>query len=134
MDTDAYGGFVALDVELTTPLFRLGLLGGTQYADIADDLRPPARRFRHSLESLKRAVEYFKARGVSVVAHLGDVLAPGNAQAGSASAAMQSFDAIRSRLPNVPWHVAAGACEALEISTGTSPHHGLKPWVVIPKS
>ena len=67
METDAYGGFIAIDVEAISCLFRVGVIGGTQYADIADDvLTMPPKYFRHSLECTKRAVEYFRSRGVSI--------------------------------------------------------------------
>jgi len=110
MDTDSYGGFVSLDVETLKPIFRLGFLGGTQYADLDADPRPPARDFRHSLEVVKRAVEYYKANSVYAVAHLGDVLAAENVQGGSQAAAMQSFDTVRSRL-SAAWYVSPGACD-----------------------
>lgn len=113
MDTDAYGGFVTVDVEAISCLFRVGIIGGTQYADIADDVlsRPP-KYFRHALECLKRAVEYFRSRGVSVVAHLGDVLAAENADGGSQWTALQSFNDARGKLPTAAWHVAPGVCDA----------------------
>jgi hypothetical protein len=113
MDTDAYSSFVTVDVEAISALFRLGIIGGTQYGDIADDvLSPPARYFRQSLECLKRAVEYFRSKNVTVIAHLGDALAAENADSGSQWTALQSFNNVRSKLPGAAWHVAPGSCDA----------------------
>ena len=36
MEYESVGGFVAMDIELQAPLFRLGFIGGTEYADIPD--------------------------------------------------------------------------------------------------
>ena len=113
MDQDAYGGFVTVDVEAISCLFRMGIIGGTEYADIADDvLSMPPKYYRHSLECLKRSVEYFRTCEVSIVAHLGDVLAAENADAGSQWTALQSFNDARSKLSSAAWHVAPGACDA----------------------
>ena len=107
MDSDAYSAYVTMDVDLMAPLFRIGLLGGTQYADMED--APGGRRHRHSLEVVKRAVQYFRSGGpVAFVVHLGDVLAMENAVAGTQWAALESFDAERSKAGTTPWHFAFG--------------------------
>ena len=112
MDTDAYASFVTVDVESISCLFRLGVMGGTQYADIADDvLSQPPRYFRHALECTKRAVEYYKSRGVTVVAHLGDVLAAENSDSGTQWTALQSFNNVRHKIDGTTWHVAPGPCD-----------------------
>ena len=113
MDTDAYGAFVTVDVEAISCLFRIGVIGGTQYADLADDvLGGTPRYFRHALECLKRAIEYFRSRSVSVVVHLGDVLAAENADINTQWSALQSFNNVRGKLPGAAWHIAPGASDA----------------------
>ena len=63
MESDAFSSYVAVDMELQKPLFEVGIISGTLYADVDDESAPAAdapaarpHRFRHSLEVLKRAV------------------------------------------------------------------------------
>ena len=113
MDTDAYSGFVSVDVDQISCQFKIGILGGTHYYDASDDvLSIPPRFFRAALESTKRAVEFFRSRETTVIAHLGDVLAAENGDGGSQWTALQSFNNVRSKLPGVSWHIAPGASDA----------------------
>lgn len=131
MDFDSYAPFIAVDVDLETPLFRFGLVGGTQYADMEDArVGAPQRNFRHSLDILKRAVEFWRSRHpVAFVVHLGDVLAAESVDSGSHWAGLESFDAVRHRL-GTAWHFtpspvdvhcfgAHGLCAALKPARDT---------------
>eukprot|EP00965_Chrysotila_dentata_P200588 6180057-Pleurochrysis_carterae.AAC.1 len=112
MEADAYSSFISVDMELSTPLFSIGFINGTQYADLEDALvatstasdeggrngggdgggeagggtqgaersgggsvavSASARRFRHSLEVLKRGVLWWEGEGgVSLLLHCGN--------------------------------------------------------------
>jgi hypothetical protein len=108
MDYDAYSSFVAVDVEARRPLFTVGLIAGTQYADADDE---PPRRFRHGLEVLKRAVAFWDTSAlvapVSMVVHLGDALATEAGAAPPAALAAHREVAGRSAAAHA-WHVAVG--------------------------
>ena len=110
MESDAFSSFVTVDMELQKPLFEVGLIAGTQYADLDDEAATPARRFRHSLEVLKRAVQVWNRCGESLafVAHLGDALAAENAKAEAQWAALHTFDEERSRCTCKQWHLVPG--------------------------
>jgi hypothetical protein len=100
MEYDSFSPFVAVDVALTAPVLRVGLVGATRYADTPSH--------RNSLALLRRAVQYFLSRDVTLVIHLGDVLSAENATAGTTQCALESIIAVRSSGTAVPWHVTFG--------------------------
>lgn len=108
MDYDAYSSFVAVDVEARRPLFTVGLIADTQYADTDD---APPRRFRHGLEVLKRAVAFWDTSAlvaaVSMVVHLGNALATEAGASPPAALAAHREVAGRSAAAHA-WHVALG--------------------------
>ena len=114
MDSDAFASFVSVDMELQEPLFEIGLIAGTLYADVEDSpgSEAPARprHFRHSLEVLKRAVQVWNQCGerLAFVAHLGDALAAENAQAEAQWSALHTFDEERGRCVCKQWHLVPG--------------------------
>ena len=117
MESDAFASFVAVDMELQEPLFEIGLIASTLYADVPDDpgsgalARP--RHFRHSLEVLKRAVQSWNQCGarLAFVAHLGDALAAENAQADAQWSALHTFDEERGRCVSKAWHLVPGEAD-----------------------
>ena len=102
MESDAYSSFIAVDQELAAPVYSFGLIAGTQYADTPE--------LRHSLEVLKRAVQYWKSRGpLSFVAHLGNALSATN-ETGQQWPALHSFDEARRNGNDCKqWHLTPGA-------------------------
>ena len=117
MEYESVGGFVAMDIELQAPLFRLGFIGGTEYADIPD---APPKRFRNALLMVKRAVEFFKSGDVTAVAHLGDVLAAENAASGTTQSALESFHHAMGPTGATSWHFAGGICDVRNFGAGGS--------------
>ena len=111
MQDDAYAAFVSVDVEATRPLAVIGLLGGTEYADFDDETGREPRRFRHSLEVMKRAVQYWKVKGpAACVIHLGNLLAAENASVEKQWTALETFEEVRVRA-STPWHFAPGVAD-----------------------
>lgn len=106
MDTDAYGSFVSVDVDAIAPLFTLGIIAGTSYMDADDAV---GYHPRHGLEVFKRAISYFKSRGVTAVLHLGNLLAAGNAAANTQHTALQSMELAKTAMNPCAWHFAIGA-------------------------
>ena len=102
MESDAYSSFIAVDQELAAPVYSFGLIAGTQYAYTPE--------LRHSLEVLKRAVQYWKSRGpLSFVAHLGNALSATN-ETGQQWPALHSFDEARRNGNDCKqWHLTPGA-------------------------
>ena len=118
METDSMGGaFVALDMDLQAPLFRVGIIGGTEYADLPDQ-GPPPKHFRQTLLTIQRAVEFFKAGQCVAVAHLGDVLAAENAAAGTTESALESFNHARGGHGAATWHFTPGVCDVRNFGPG----------------
>jgi len=116
MDTDAYGSFINVDMDAIQPLFTIGIIGGTNYMDAEDSA---GYRPRQGLEVFKRAVAFFKTRGVTQVAHLGNVIAAENAAAGTQWTALQSFEVERSKLHyTVSVHFAPGHSDLMCFSAG----------------
>uniref|UniRef100_A0A7S0J0L9 Calcineurin-like phosphoesterase domain-containing protein n=1 Tax=Calcidiscus leptoporus TaxID=127549 RepID=A0A7S0J0L9_9EUKA len=165
MEADAYSSFVSVDMEVLKPLFCVGLISSTQYADLDDELPaarvdtlahlPPAvstdglaadapaaasphatadgvaaaqpvtpfivvsdehaqhvqgaRRFRHGLEVLKRAVLYWREHRLAFIAHLGNVLASENAAAEAQWSALARYHEEAGRAECKQWHTTAGA-------------------------
>lgn len=109
MEYEAGGAFVALDMDLQAPLFRIGFLGGTEYADLPD---APPKRYRNALSMVKRAVAFFQTGQVCAVAHLGDVLAAENAASGTTQSALESFHHAMGSQGAAKWHYAGGICDA----------------------
>ena len=112
MESDAFASFVAVDMELQEPLFEIGLIASTLYADVPDD-PGSGRHFRHSLEVLKRAVQCWNQCGarLAFVAHLGDALAAENAQADAQWSALHTFDEERGRCVSKAWHLVPGEAD-----------------------
>ena len=112
MESDAFASFVAVDMELQEPLFEIGLIASTLYADVPDD-PGSGRHFRHSLEVLKRAVQSWNQCGarLAFVAHLGDALAAENAQADAQWSALHTFDEERGRCVSKAWHLVPGEAD-----------------------
>ena len=135
MEADAFSSFVSVDMDLQQPLLVIGLLSDVQYADTADAVEltaaepaaaelagedgnaavavsvatPGVRRFRHSLEVLKRAVQFWRSKGgVSFVSYLGNAIAAENAAAGAQWTALESYNEERGRLGIEAWHHTPG--------------------------
>jgi hypothetical protein len=67
------------------------------------------RRFRHSLEVLKRAVQFWRAKGgVSFVSFMGNAITTENAGAGAQWTALASYDEERQQLGSASWHLTPG--------------------------
>ena len=115
MEYEAAGGFVAMDIELQAPLFRLGFLGGTEYADLPDS---PPKHYRNALSMVKRAVQFFTSGEVAAVAHLGDVLAAENAANGTTQSALESFHHALGTTRASLWHFAGGLCDVRTFGAG----------------
>ena len=115
MEYEAAGGFVAMDIELQAPLFRLGFLGGTEYADLPDS---PPKHYRNALSMVKRAVQFFTSGEVAAVAHLGDVLAAENAANGTTQSALESFHHALGTTRASLWHFAGGLCDVRNFGAG----------------
>ena len=112
MDSDAYASFVSVDIEESAPLFSIGLVANTQYADLDDAPCAPGaarpRRYRQGLEVIKRANLFWKQQGpLAFVAHLGNVLADENAPADLLAAA-QTYETERARGDCATWHTLVG--------------------------
>jgi hypothetical protein len=106
MDSDAYASFVSIDMELQVPDAVIGVIGATECANLVD-----AGGLRNSLEVIARAAEYWKRKGPAACAiHMGNVVAPEAAAAGSQWDALDSFDEERRRAC-VPWHFAPGLAD-----------------------
>ena len=117
MESDAFSSYVAVDMELQKPLFEVGIISGTLYADVDDESAPAAdapaarpHRFRHSLEVLKRAVQDWNHCGARLVfvVHLGDALSAQNAREEAQWSALHTFDEERGRCVCKEWHLVPG--------------------------
>lgn len=64
-----------MSTETSKRLFTFGLVSDVQHADIADGVsfHGVPRFYRHALQTLRRAVDAFRAEEVDFVMHLGDV-------------------------------------------------------------
>ena len=113
MENEAYGAFVGIDVDSTLPVFTLGLIGGTEYMDADDSV---AVRPRQGLQVFKRAVAFFKTRGVTEVVHCGNVIHSANAGTGTQFTALQDMETERGRLGRARWHFAAGPADVVNFS------------------
>ena len=118
MDTDAFSPFVSLDVDIAAPVCRLGILGGTRYAD--------TDHARSSLQLVKRAVKHFEAVGVHSVLFLGDLLAAENAEAGSVGPALESILHAKTTR-TAPWHLAFGPSDRHCFGDAIGALHALAP-------
>ncbi len=58
----------------TGPLFSFGIIADCQYADIPDMTTFADRRFRLSLQKLRHVAEFFNAKDLQFVVHLGDAI------------------------------------------------------------
>jgi hypothetical protein len=113
MENEAYGAFVGIDVDSTLPVFTLGLIGGTEYMDADDSVTV---RPRQGLQVFKRAVAFFKTRGVTEVVHCGNVIHSANAGTGTQFTALQDMETERGRLGRARWHFAAGPADVVNFS------------------
>jgi len=107
------------------PLFRFGLISDTQYVDADDGSNfggTRIRRYRHSLQILKRAVASWNqlhadGKPLSFVVQLGDLIDGKCKQLGQTQAAVQELKPVIQASECKEWHFCIGNHEMYNYST-----------------
>ena len=90
---------------------RVGIIADTQYVDSEDGTtfdKKTTRRYRHSLEILKRAVSYFVEEGVASAIHLGDVLDAKCKELDITARCCLEIKSVLEREASLKWNYVAG--------------------------
>ena len=100
------------------PLLKFGLISDTQYVDADDGATfdgSTVRRYRHSLEILRKAVDYFKSEALSFCVLLGDAI---DAKAGHLGIAGHCLDIVLdlTSTTGCPWNIVLGNHDLKSIS------------------